>query len=223
MFAGIARRYDLANGVMTAGLDRRWRQRVVSRCGLRSGGQAIDLACGTGDIALLLKRAVGSGGRVLGVDFCEEMLVVAREKAQARGANIEFVNADILALPGAAASFDAATIGFGVRNVSDVAACIREMARVVRPGGRVVVLETGQPASRLLRALVAGLGRAYIHTVGALVTRNARAYDYLHASSQRFPSGAQFVELLRSTGCFSEIESQPQSGGVAWIYCGTVQ
>jgi demethylmenaquinone methyltransferase / 2-methoxy-6-polyprenyl-1,4-benzoquinol methylase len=223
MFAGIARRYDLANSVMTVGLHHRWRRCAAALCDLHPGGQAIDLACGTGDFALLLARAAGPSGMVVGVDFCEELLVIAREKANTSNASIEFVNADILALPLADGSFDAATIGFGVRNVRDVSASIREMARVVRSGGRVVILETGQPANRLLRALVAGLGRAYIRAVGMLVTRDVRAYAYLHASSQRFPSGPQFVELMRSVGCFSEIESQSQSCGVAWIYVGTVR
>ena len=222
MFSGIAPRYDAANSTLTCGLHHLWRRRIVALARLEPGGRAVDLATGTGDIALLLKRAVGPGGEVTGVDFCAEMLVLARRKATGRKLAVEYLEADILALPFSDGVFDAATIGFGVRNTSDANACLREMARVVRRGGRLVILETGQPPNRLVKRAVELLGALYFRTVGALVARDAQAYAYLHQSTLRFPAGREFTAMLRQAGQFSEIESYPLAAGVAWIYAATV-
>ncbi|HEX9602680.1 MAG TPA: ubiquinone/menaquinone biosynthesis methyltransferase, partial [Myxococcales bacterium] len=145
MFASIARRYDAANEVLSLGVHRAWRRAAVRLSGVLPGDRVLDCATGTGDLALAFKRAVGPSGEVVGTDFCAEMLASAPAKAQRAGLPVRFEVADALSLPYADASFDVASIGFGIRNVDDPVRCLREMARVVRPGGRVVVLEFGQP------------------------------------------------------------------------------
>src|SRR5687768_1253021 len=161
MFDRIAGVYDRMNHVMTAGLDRRWRERAVERAELERGQSALDVCCGTGDLAFELARAVGPAGNVTGCDFSEAMLEIARAKeAERRGAEpatagangaggasaeVEFEWADALALPYEDSSFDAVTVGFGVRNLSDLGAGLGELTRVLRPGGRLVILEITQP------------------------------------------------------------------------------
>src|SRR5450631_915889 len=145
MFDRIAPRYDLLNRVMTAGLDRQWREAAAAAADVAAGERAIDVCTGTGDLAFALQRRVTVSGHVVGADFAENMLERAREKAADRGAAVEFVEADALALPFADNAFDGATVAFGIRNVSDLSAGIAEMARVVRPGGRVVILEITTP------------------------------------------------------------------------------
>lgn len=222
MFAALVPYYDRSNTLLTFGLHHWWRWQAVRRSGARPGMAVLDCATGTGDMALALWRRVGPRGRVVGLDFCSAMLERARQKAQRRGAHIEWVYADCLALPFADRSFDISSIAFGIRNVQDLLACLREMSRVVRSGGRVVVLELGQPDGA-----VAGLYRLYsrywIPFFGWLVARNRRAYEYLHASSASFPSGQAFVRLMESVGTFEAVEGYRLSGGIAWCYVGRVR
>ena len=145
MFSSIATRYDVTNEVLSFGIHRLWRRSAVRLSGAREGNAVLDCATGTGDLALAFKRKVGASGRVMGTDFCKEMLDNAPAKAAREGLQVEFQVADAMALPFADASFDVASIAFGIRNVDDPVKCLKEMARVVRPGGRVVVLEFGQP------------------------------------------------------------------------------
>jgi demethylmenaquinone methyltransferase / 2-methoxy-6-polyprenyl-1,4-benzoquinol methylase len=222
MFSGIAPRYDRGNTLMTLGLDGLWRSRVVAQCGLRPGDRAVDLACGTAEIALRLKRRVGPGGAVCAVDFSAPMLEVARRKAAHRGLSLDLIQADILRLPLPDGGFDAATIGFGVRNVSDPPACLGELARVVRPGGRVVILETGQPAAAAARWLLAGPGRWWMRLTGGLGSGDVAGYDYLHRTTLNFPSGEQFTALMRASGAYSAVRAWPQLLGAVWIYSGVV-
>ena len=222
MFASIAHRYDAANQVLSLGAHRRWRRAAVRLCGAARGQRALDCATGTGDLALELKRAVGAEGRVVGTDFCGEMLARAPGKARRAGLEVWFQIADALALPFAPASFDLATIAFGIRNVDDPVRCLREMARVVRPGGRVAVLEFGQP-----RGAFGALFRLYSGTVmpavGALLTGNRAAYEYLPRTAAAFPSGDRFLALMTEAGCFKETNATPLTFGTAFVYVGVVR
>jgi demethylmenaquinone methyltransferase/2-methoxy-6-polyprenyl-1,4-benzoquinol methylase len=221
MFASIAPRYDAANAVLSLGLHGRWRSAAVRRSGAAPGDRVLDCATGTGDLALAFKRTVGPGGAVLGTDFCAEMLLTAPDKAKRAGLDVAFQVADALALPFDGASFDVASIAFGIRNVDDPVRCLRELARVVRPGGRVVVLEFGQPQGAF-GALFRLYARSVMPALGGLVTGNRAAYEYLPRTSAAFPAGERFVALMREAAVFSEQRATPLTFGTAWIYVGTV-
>ncbi len=221
MFAELAPYYDCSNTLLSFGVHHWWRWKAVHLSGVREGMSVLDCATGTGDFALAFWRRVGPSGRVVGVDFCEAMLERARQKAQRRGVPIQLIRADCLALPFAEATFDVSGIAFGIRNVQDCGACLREMARVVRPGGRVVVLELGQPKG-VLRSVYALYSRYWIPLFGELFAQNRRAYEYLHASSASFPSGQEFVDMLQQLGVFREVRMYPFTGGIAWCYVATV-
>jgi len=219
MFAAIAPRYDAANQLLSLGVHKGWRRKAVRLSQAAPGDRVLDCATGTGDLALEFKRAVGPDGEVTGTDFCAEMLAAAPAKAAREGLEVRFAVADALALPYAEAEFDVASIAFGIRNVDDPLRCLRELGRVVKPGGRVVVLEFGQP-----RGAFGALFRAYSSTVmpviGGLVTGNRPAYEYLPRTAARFPAGEKFLELMREAGCFSRCEAHPLFLGTAFVYLG---
>lgn len=221
MFAEIAPTYDRTNSVLSLGVHHRWRRRAVRESRASQGQAVLDCATGTGDLAIEFKRAVGDG-EVVGTDFCAEMLAPAPAKAQARGMDIRFEVADALDLPYEDDRFDVASISFGIRNVDDPVRCLAEMARVVRPGGRVVVLEFGQP-----RGLFGALFRFYSNTVmpfvGGLISGHRDAYRYLPETSAAFPAGDRFVDLMDQADVFSERRAIPLTFGVTWLYLGTVR
>jgi len=219
MFASIARRYDAANEVLSLGVHRGWRRAAVHLSGARSGQRVLDCATGTGDLALAFKRAVGPGGEVVGTDFCAEMLEAAPRKARRAGLEVRFEVADVLALPYPDASFDVASIAFGIRNVDDPVRCLREMARVVRPGGRVVVLEFGQPRGPF-GALFRVYSRQVMPAIGGLLTGNRAAYEYLPRTAAAFPAGERFVALMAESQAFSSAEAHPLTFGTAYVYRG---
>ena len=194
MFSSIATRYDVTNEVLSFGIHRLWRRKAVRLSGAQAGSSVLDCATGTGDLALAFKRKVGATGRVVGTDFCKEMLDHAPGKAERQGLAVEFQVADAMALPFADNSFDVASIAFGIRNVDDPVKCLKEMARVVRPGGRVVVLEFGQPTG-LFGALFRFYSKVVMPAVGGLLTGNRAAYEYLPRTSAAFPAGEKFLEL----------------------------
>ena len=190
MFDRIAPVYDVMNRDMTVGLDRRWRRLAVEAV-VQPGARVLDACCGTGDLAIAAER---EGGIVTGLDFSGEMLVRARRKSD----TIEWVQGDVLALPYGDASFDAATVGFGVRNVADLGAALAELRRVLRPGGRLAILEITQPRGPLkpffslwFDRIVPLLGR---------VLPGGRAYTYLPASVRRFPGAEDLAALMETTG-----------------------
>ncbi len=219
MFASIARRYDAANEVLSLGAHRAWRRAAVALSGAAPGQRVLDCATGTGDLAFAFKRAVGPDGEVVGTDFCAEMLASAPEKARRAGLHVRFEVADALALPYGAGSFDIASIGFGIRNVDDPVRCLREMARVVRPGGRVVVLEFGQP-SGAFGALFRAYSRSVMPAVGGLLTGNRAAYEYLPRTAAAFPSGDRFLALMEEAGCFSHRAATALWAGTTYVYVG---
>ncbi len=219
MFDRIAPRYDLLNRVMTAGLDGRWREAAAAAADVAAGGSAIDVCTGTGDLALALQRRVTSTGRVLGVDFAENMLEIAREKAAARSQGVEFVAGDALALPAGDDSFDAATVAFGIRNVSDLDAALAEMARVVRPGGKVVILEITTP--RRLRGFYHAWFDRVVPLLGRVLGRERDAYGYLPASVRRFPEPPELARRMSAAG-LQDIRWRPFAAGIVALHHGRV-
>jgi demethylmenaquinone methyltransferase / 2-methoxy-6-polyprenyl-1,4-benzoquinol methylase len=216
MFDRIARVYDLMNSVMTAGIHHRWRERAADLANAAPGSRVLDVATGTGDFAIELQRRVGDGGEVIGLDFSEKMLELARRKAPA----IRFEQGNALELPYADDEFDAATVGFGVRNFSDLDRGLVELSRVVKPGGRVVILEmttpTRPPLSWFFRAwfdrIVPVLGR---------VAGDPEAYEYLPNSVRRFPGPDALAGKLAAAG-LDDVRWVLTAGGIVAIHAGTV-
>ena len=219
MFASIARRYDTANEVLSLGIHKGWRRAAVHLSGAAPGQRVLDCATGTGDLALEFKRAVGASGEVIGTDFCAEMLESAPAKAAKAGLQVKFAVADVLALPYPAGQFDVASIAFGIRNVDDPLLCLREMARVVKTGGCVIVLEFGQPRGPF-GALFRAYSRGVMPVVGGLLTGNRAAYEYLPRTAAAFPAGEKFLDVMRESDAFSATEAHPLTFGTAYVYRG---
>ena len=219
MFASIARRYDTANEVLSLGIHKGWRRAAVHLSGAAPGQRVLDCATGTGDLALEFKRAVGAGGEVIGTDFCAEMLESAPAKAAKAHLQVKFAVADVLALPYPDGQFDVASIAFGIRNVDDPLLCLREMARVVKPGGCVIVLEFGQPRGPF-GALFRAYSRGVMPVVGGLLTGNRAAYEYLPRTAAAFPAGEKFLGVMRESDAFSAMEAHPLTFGTAYVYRG---
>ncbi|WP_257458831.1 bifunctional demethylmenaquinone methyltransferase/2-methoxy-6-polyprenyl-1,4-benzoquinol methylase UbiE [Archangium lipolyticum] len=222
MFSSIATRYDVTNEVLSFGIHRLWRRTAVRLSGAKEGSAVLDCATGTGDLALAFKRKVGASGRVMGTDFCKEMLDSAPAKAAREGLQVEFQVADAMDLPFADDSFDVASIAFGIRNVDDPVKCLKEMARVVRPGGRVVVLEFGQPTG-FFGALFRMYSKVIMPAIGGLLTGNRAAYEYLPRTSAAFPAGDRFLALMDQAGAYKERVAHPMTFGTSYVYVGTVR
>jgi demethylmenaquinone methyltransferase/2-methoxy-6-polyprenyl-1,4-benzoquinol methylase len=209
MFDRIAPVYDVMNRVMTAGLDVRWR-RLAAESVVRKGDRVLDAACGTGDLAIADQKAGAS--RVTGLDFSEKMLERARRKAP-----LEWVQGDMLALPFADGTFDAATVGFGVRNVEDLELGLRELRRVLRPGGRLAILEITQP-----RGALRPFYSLWFDRVVPLIGRwlpGGDAYTYLPASVKRFPTAERLADLLRDAG-FTDVRFRLLAGSIVALHTG---
>lgn len=219
MFDKVAGQYDTLNSVMTAGLHHRWRERAAQRAGLGPGDAALDICCGTGDLALELAGRVTPGGNVVGCDFSEPMLDLAREKAAARGADgVRFEWADALELPYDAERFDAVTVGFGVRNLADLDRGLREMARVLKPGGRAVILEITQPTRPPLSVFFSLWFDRIVPLLGAF-SEDSDAYSYLPESVRSFPSPRGLAEKMDRAG-FERIRYTVLAGGIIAIHSG---
>jgi demethylmenaquinone methyltransferase/2-methoxy-6-polyprenyl-1,4-benzoquinol methylase len=216
MFDRIAGGYDRVNDWMTGGMHRLWKRRLVRLVGPSHGQAALDLATGTGDIARLLRQAIGGEGRVVGLDFSAGMLGFARQHPV--GAGIEWLQGDMLALPFPDASFDVVTVGFGLRNVADLDRALAEIARVLRPGGRFGSLETGRPRWAVMRAVV-GLHSAAAPVLGRLMAGEGDAYRYLHASAQAFADQDTLGERCRAAG-LEAVEVRDIAGGALAIVTG---
>jgi demethylmenaquinone methyltransferase/2-methoxy-6-polyprenyl-1,4-benzoquinol methylase len=215
MFDRIAGFYDVMNTVMTAGLHHRWRARAADLAALGAGDSALDVACGTGDLAIELSRRVGGDGEVIGSDFAQEMLERARVKAPA----LQWDLGNALDLPYASNRFDAATVGFGARNFSDLDRGLAEMARVVKPGGRVVVLEITTPRKPPLSTFYSLWFDRIVPLIGRVTGEN-EAYTYLPNSVKRFPGPEGLAAAMERAG-LREIRWILTAGGIIALHVGT--
>jgi demethylmenaquinone methyltransferase/2-methoxy-6-polyprenyl-1,4-benzoquinol methylase len=217
MFDRIAGVYDLMNTAMTAGMHHRWRQRAADRAELGPGDAALDVCCGTGDLAIELAARVGPEGTVVGCDFSEPMLELARRKAGDRElSQVRFEWADALELPYPNGAFDAVTVGFGARNLADLDGGLRELARVLRPGGRLVILEITQPRRPPLSTFYSLWFDRIVPVLGT-IAGDRGAYSYLPESVKRFPSPLGLAELMESAG-LERIRYLLLAGGIIAIH-----
>lgn len=222
MFADIADDYDRINSILSFGIHNAWRKKTVLESEAKPGDRVLDCATGTGDLALEFKRTVGHEGYVLGTDFCKEMIEHAPGKAENKKLVVEFEVADAMNLPYDENSFDVASIAFGIRNVDDPIICLKEMARVVKPGGKVVVLEFGQPKG-VLKMPYEVYSRHVMPAIGGWISGNRDAYKYLPETSAKFPAGDNFIELMKKSKSFSKCRAVELTGGIAYVYVGTVK
>ena len=220
MFDNIAPKYDLLNHTISMSIDRVWRRRVVGEVRRAKPGRILDVATGTGDLAIAMARRIRDV-QVLGVDLSEQMLAVARRKIEARGLDGRIVldRGDAERLAVADASVDVATVAFGVRNFGDLGAGLRELARTIKPGGKVVILEFSRPRNRVFRALYEFYSYKILPRIGGLVSRDKRAYEYLPASVGEFPAPEEFMAMMARAG-FRNCRARSQSFGIAQIYIG---
>jgi demethylmenaquinone methyltransferase/2-methoxy-6-polyprenyl-1,4-benzoquinol methylase len=221
MFAGIAGRYDLLNHLLSGNTDKRWRRLVARRLQpvlSVEGACALDVACGTGDLALALAEMTGAF--VVGTDFCRPMLEIAARKAKTNVTEIPFVEGDALSLPFADQSFDAVSIAFGLRNLSSVENGLKELWRVLKPTGRAAILEFSRPVVPGFRALFQFYFTRVLPKLGGIISGSPGAYEYLPDSVSRFPDQKRLVRLMGDAG-FDKVEYQNLTGGIAALHLGT--
>jgi len=221
MFDAIAPRYDLLNHLLSAGLDRGWRDRAVDALALREHARVLDVCTGTADLAITVAARAG-GASVIGVDFAAEMLRLGLAKVRRASLQhrIRLVRGDAALIPIADGSCDAATIGFGIRNVAQPERALAEIARVLKPGGRLAILEFGQPRMPGIRSLYAWYFRYVLPFIGRLVSKHQTAYSYLPASVGTFPPPTEFAAMLSATG-FSHVRAVPLTFGIVYLFVAT--
>ncbi|WP_018127868.1 bifunctional demethylmenaquinone methyltransferase/2-methoxy-6-polyprenyl-1,4-benzoquinol methylase UbiE [Balneola vulgaris] len=222
MFADIASDYDRINTVLSFGVHHAWRKKAILESEAKTGDHVLDCATGTGDLAIAFKKVVGESGYVMGTDFCAPMIEPAPAKAEKEGLSIDFEVADAMNLPYEDNWFDISSISFGIRNVDEPVTALKEMARVVKPGGRVVVLEFGQP-NGLLKMPYNLYSQHIMPAVGGFLSGNREAYTYLPRTSAAFPAGDNFIKLMVEADSFTEMKAIKLTGGIAYIYVGVVR
>lgn len=223
MFSKVAANYDKANSVLSIGIHHLWRKKLVYLSNVKPGQNVLDCATGTGDLAIEFKKAVGPTGQVIGTDFCAEMLESAPGKANLQNLDIKFEQADVTALQYESRQFDLVSISFGIRNVGDPLKALQEMARVTKPGGKVMILEFGQIDLPVLNVAYKFYSEKILPIIGGWVTGEKAAYDYLQTSSAAFPCADKFITLMKESGAYSLMTFKPISFGIAYIYMGVVK
>jgi demethylmenaquinone methyltransferase / 2-methoxy-6-polyprenyl-1,4-benzoquinol methylase len=228
MFSRIAPRYDLLNHLLSLRFDVLWRRRLARRFAhvlAQPGVRVLDLCCGTGDLALAFAEAranadVSQSASILGADFAHPMLVRAQEKSPAAG--LHFIEADALSLPFRVGAFDLVATAFGFRNLANYSAGLRELRRVVAPGGSLAILEFAEPKSGPIRHVFGFYFRRVLPLLGGVISRNAQAYRYLPASVARFPSPSELVELMERSG-FGEVKFESWTAGIVTLHTGVAR
>lgn len=221
MFATIAARYDLLNHLLSGNVDRRWRRLVAKTLSATLAdrdAQVLDVACGTGDLSITLSES--GEARIVGLDFCRPMLDIAATKASKSGLSLPFVEGDALDLPFADRSFEAATIAFGLRNLASVESGFKELLRILKPGGRVAVLEFSKPTTPVLRSLFRIYFTKALPLLGGLISGSKSAYQYLPDSVSRFPDQDELSSVMTQAG-FENVSFRNLTGGIAALHVGT--
>lgn len=220
MFNGISEKYDLANRLLSLGIDKSWRKKITAALPQRPNLRLLDLATGTGDQLLSLMES-GKIAYALGIDIAEEMVKIGKKKAALTpfADAIDMEVASALSIPAKESAFDCATISFGIRNVADPSLCLREMHRVLSPGGKALILEFSLPRNLLIRQLHLLYLRHVVPTVGGMVSGQKAAYRYLNKTIEDFPYGTAFTALMEEAG-FVHVEALPLTFGVATLYIG---
>lgn len=221
MFSAIAPSYDRANTILSLGIHHLWKQQLVNLSGAKTGDHILDCATGTGDLALLFKKQVGSIGKVTATDFCKDILSFAPQKAQKQKLDIEFQQADVTQLPFEDNTFDVASISFGIRNVNNLDAALKELARVTKPTGKVMILEFGQVKWPVIKQFYHFYSNTILPRLGGLISGQMDAYQYLNQSAQRFPCGEDFVQRAIDTDGYASMVYKELSLGIAYIYIGS--
>jgi len=222
MFGRVARRYDFLNHLLSFNLDRHWRARTVRelRAALeRPGARVLDLCCGTGDLLLAMGGASPQASARLGMDFCHPMLVAARGKVERRRLDAALVEADALSLPLADRSIDVVATAFGFRNLANYERGLREIERVLKPGGTAAIMEFSQPPSPLFASLYRFYSRRILPAVGGAVSGERGAYEYLPESVRKFPGAGQLAEMMREAG-FDGVSFERLTGGIVALHLG---
>ena len=220
MFSGIAGRYDLLNHVLSLNIDKRWRRKVreeIQSILDNKNAVVLDVACGTGDLSIELNR--DSAARVIGIDFCRPMLMVAHEKNAGNNADIPYVEGDAMNLSFADSSFDALTIAFGLRNLANFSSGLKELHRVLKPGGRIAILEFSSPILPGFKQLFNFYFANVLPRIGGMVSGSRGAYEYLPDSVAKFPDQKALVAMMEQTG-FEDVKYQNLTGGIAAIHVG---
>ncbi|OGU57851.1 MAG: ubiquinone biosynthesis protein UbiE [Ignavibacteria bacterium GWF2_33_9] len=227
MFASISGNYDKMNSILSFGIHHRWRKVTVNEANLQSGQRVLDCATGTGDLAFAFWERLNKitdtlPNQVIGTDFCEDMMIYAHEKNEKIGNAVKFEFADVMSLQYESDTFDISSISFGIRNVDDPKRGVSELARVVKPGGKVLILEFGQPNG--LFAVPYKIYSKYIMPqLGKLFASDKSAYTYLPVTASKFPAAENFLDIMNSTGQFSKTYYRKLTFGVAYLYVGIVK
>jgi demethylmenaquinone methyltransferase/2-methoxy-6-polyprenyl-1,4-benzoquinol methylase len=216
IFTTVAPHLDKLTSGFSFGLDQYWRIRAIARSGISKGEQVLDVCSGTGKLAFLLSRRVGPGGSVMGADFCQEMLDLAKVRAGNRYGNVSFIFSDAKKVPFPDSSFDAVTVAFGIRNIPDTEEALREFKRVLKPGGKFICLELTKPRAAWFRVLYEWYVFKIMPAIAMRVMKNGKPYVYLPRSIEAFHSPEAFERLIASCG-FSDISAYPMTMGIATI------
>jgi demethylmenaquinone methyltransferase/2-methoxy-6-polyprenyl-1,4-benzoquinol methylase len=218
MFGVISDKYDLANTVLSFGIHSLWKKTLIRQSAVQVGDRVLDCATGTGDLAFLFEKILKNSGSVIGTDFCEPMLEIARQKALQKKSQVRFELADVMQLPFANQEFNIASISFGIRNVKDTQQALSELGRVVKSGGRVLVLEFGQPQSKLMEVLFQFYSRWILPRIGGWISGQPQAYQYLQTSSASYPCDQSFLKIAQQTGRFAQMRTIRFQTGIAYLY-----
>lgn len=220
LFSSVAGKYDLMNSILSLSRHKAWRRSAARRSGLRPGGRGLDACCGTGDFALELARLAGAQGQIVGVDFSPDMIDLARAKASARGVAIEYAVANVCELPFPDAYFDCVVIGFGVRNLADVDEGLAEMVRVLKPGGKLICLETSQVKCLPVRWLWQACFRVFSSCAAMLMGAERSAYEYLPRTARAFLSRQELADRFVKSG-LADIEIHDLMFGAVCVHAGS--
>jgi demethylmenaquinone methyltransferase/2-methoxy-6-polyprenyl-1,4-benzoquinol methylase len=221
IFSDVAAKYDKANQVLSLGIHHVWRKKLVEWSEVKPGDKILDCATGTGDVAITFQKKLKGSGQITGIDFCAEMLSYAPQKALKLKLPINFKVADVTQLPFPDNEFDVVSISFGIRNVENPVLGIKEMSRVLKPGGRLLILEFGQVRLPLIDSTYNWYSKKVLPKIGGWITNKPDAYEYLQESSARFPCGASFINLMKESKDLSNFQFKALSFGITYLYRAT--